>query len=107
MNTDDISDGFHTFGELYAHRTALFAALCASNPEISWRSKLHHEDCGDMPDGFFLAGMDLPTGPICYHQRLEYWDVFKACTTVERAPKWISAGKDIAVLRLAEWAKMA
>lgn len=35
----EISDGYHTFNELYQHRCALFLALMASNPSIS----KHHD----------------------------------------------------------------
>lgn len=31
---DDISDGYHTFGELYDHRNTLFIALCALLPIV-------------------------------------------------------------------------
>lgn len=38
----EISDGYHTFDELYEHRTAIFAAifaaLCKAHPENSWKS---------------------------------------------------------------------
>lgn len=35
ISTKEISDGRHTFGELYGHRIALFCALCNLLPEIS------------------------------------------------------------------------
>lgn len=37
--TKEISDGHHTFGELYRHRIILFCTLCNLLPEISWKSK--------------------------------------------------------------------
>ena len=37
--TKEISDGHHTFDELYRHRIVLFCALCNLLPEISWKSK--------------------------------------------------------------------
>lgn len=61
-----ISDGFHTFAELYEHRHALFLALANSGLlHRAWRSKLH--DDGTMHDGYFIAGIDLPTGTVSYH----------------------------------------
>ena len=39
ISTKDISDGYHTFQELYEHRIILFSALCNVYPDISWKSK--------------------------------------------------------------------
>ena len=74
-NTGQISDGYHTFDELYAHRSALFIALMSVAPEISWYSKLHGD--GTMFDNMFIAGMQLPSiGQITYHLNLvPYWDL--------------------------------
>ena len=42
----DISDGHHTFNELYHHRALLFAAYCNlikdKDSVKCWKSKLHH-----------------------------------------------------------------
>lgn len=70
-DTDQISDGYHTFGELYAHRAALLVCLMSWHPHRSWYA-LRHTD-GTMIEGFFLAGMELPTGQISYHLRIEPW----------------------------------
>lgn len=74
-DTDNISDGSHTFGELYHHRAVLFATICNGNRDISWKSKRHEE--GDMIDGFFIVGIETPEGQFCYHYPLEYWSMFK------------------------------
>jgi hypothetical protein len=71
-----ISDGFHTFDELYDHRRALTAALCRAMGFSSWRSKQHHPDGDPMFDGYFIVGINLPTGTITYHYKLKYWDDF-------------------------------
>ena len=34
----NISDGSHTFGELYHHRAILFAVICNTYKENSWKS---------------------------------------------------------------------
>lgn len=39
----DISDGYHTFGELYKNRIILFCTLCNLLPDISWKSKKHYD----------------------------------------------------------------
>lgn len=71
----EISDGHHTFNELYHHRTILFACILNQNPEISWKSKLHHDLT--MFDGYFIAGIKTPKGDFTYHQELKYWEDFR------------------------------
>ena len=44
--TNYISDGCHTFGELYNHRITLYMALCSilsNNSNEVWMSKLHSD----------------------------------------------------------------
>ena len=40
---DDVSDGFHTFRQLYYQRMILFAAIVKQNKDKAWKS-LRHED---------------------------------------------------------------
>lgn len=84
-DTDDITDGSHTFGELYHHRAVLFAALCNSNRDLSWKSYFHSE--GDMIDGFFIVGVETPEGQFSYHYPLDYWKMFKV-PILDLAPEW-------------------
>ena len=35
------SDGYHTFDELYYHRTVLFAVICNTYCDKAWKSWLH------------------------------------------------------------------
>lgn len=102
-NTGSISDGYHTFDELYEHRHALLIALMVSNPDISWKSR-RHSDGSDSYDGWFLAGMTLPTGQITYHlpNRL-----FNACRVVELyvPPKYDGHTSTDVVDRLTNWIK--
>ena len=39
----EVSDGYHTFNELYEHRHALFLALMKAYPQWSWYSGKHHD----------------------------------------------------------------
>lgn len=107
-DTDDISDGYHTFGELYDHRralTALLAAQAASTGK-SWRSKAHHPDDSPMFEGgYFIVGIDLPTGTITYHYKLTHWDDFAAVPVLEHAPRWDGAAPSATVHRLLETAR--
>ncbi len=37
ISVKQISDGHHTFEDLYKNRLILFCVLCNSNPNISWK----------------------------------------------------------------------
>lgn len=82
-----ISDGYHTFDELYHHRALLFACLCnVLHENTVWKSKLHSD--GTMFDGMFIAGMETPEGQATYHYNIDpYWDMFKV-KEVDRAPEF-------------------
>lgn len=103
----EISDGYHTFGELYDHRRALTAVLAASAATggDSWRSKEHHPDADPMFPGYFIVGIELPTGTITYHYKLTHWDDFAAVPELEHAPKWDGAGPPETVDRLLKLAR--
>jgi hypothetical protein len=110
-DTDGVSDGYHTFGELYDHRralTAVLAAHAASTPEpAAWRSKAHHPDDSPMFEGgYFIVGIELDTGTITYHYKLKHWDDFAAVPEVEHAPKWDGAAPADTVTRLLKLAAL-
>lgn len=105
----EISDGHHTFRELYEHRRALTAvlAVAAASEGDAWRSKRHHpDDPSPMFDDSFIVGIELPTGQVLYHYNLEFWDDFAAVPEIEHAPKWDGAGPADTVTRLLELARM-
>ncbi len=82
----NLSDGYHTFNELYHHRAVLFAVICNSMPNKAWKSKFH--DTGDMYDGMFIVGIETPEGQATYHYDINpYWDMFKV-KELEKAPRW-------------------
>jgi len=83
MNKRDVSDGYHTFDELYDHRAALFAALCSAYPRKAWKARLHHD--GTMYDGHFIAGLTTKEGDITYHFEERRWDMFR-CKVYNVAP---------------------
>jgi hypothetical protein len=106
MDDEDLSDGYHTFGELYDHRRALTAALAAERADISWRSKAHHPDDSPMFEGgYFIVGIDTPAGTVTYHYKLTHWDDFAEVPELEHAPKWDGAAPEATVTRLLGWAK--
>lgn len=113
-----VSNGEHTFSELYALRYAFFIAYCnecqrraaehypytGKNP---WKSMKHqgggmYEDC---PEGwaatqhYFVAGIELPAGPISYHLPIELWDMLQV-PTLDTAPPYDGHTPDQIVERL-------
>ena len=103
-----VTDGYHTFGELYDHRRALTALLAgaAATAGDSWRSKAHHpEDSPMFEGGYFIVGINLPNGTITYHYKLSHWDDFAAVPEVEHAPKWDGATPADTVTRCLELAR--
>lgn len=85
IDTNKISDGYHTFDELYEHRAKLFSVICNMNKNISWKSKLH--DDGTMVEGYFIVGINTSEGQATYHYGLCYWDLFNV-EELEKAPKY-------------------
>ena len=79
------SDGYHTFDELYEHRTVLFSVICNSHTDLAWKSRHHHD--GTMFDDMFIVGIQTPAGPCTYHCENRYWELFRV-PELERAPEF-------------------
>lgn len=95
----DMSDGYHTFNELYHHRAVLFSVICNLHPLCSWKAKKHHD--GTMYDGMFIVGINTPEGQATYHYDIDpYWDMFKV-PEAEFAPEWDGHTADEAIRRIA------
>ncbi|WP_459129895.1 WDGH domain-containing protein [Guggenheimella bovis] len=81
-----VSDGYHTFEELYYHRMVLFSIICNQNKDKAWKSKKHHD--GSMfDDTSFIVGVETTEGQYTYHYHLEYWDHFDV-KVLEFAPQY-------------------
>lgn len=88
-----VSDGYHTFDELYEHRFALWIALCRAiesdqyhqyqyTHEV-WRSKLNSD--GTAYEGWFLLGISYDPGKqISYHLPMSRWDECDFATILDR-----------------------
>ena len=100
-NPGNISDGHHTFDELYSHRMLLYVSLMKSYPHISWRSKKHSDGTGY--SGYFIAGMNLPTGTITYHIIDKFWDLLNNVKELEVAPEWDGHNSNDVINRLHNW----
>lgn len=84
---DDVSDGFHTFRQLYYQRMMLFAAIVKQNKDKAWKS-LRHED-GELcfGGGWFIVGIDTPEGSYTYHYEDNYFSLFD-CEELEYGKHW-------------------
>ena len=106
LETNDISDWYHTFGELYKHRIHLYISLCKS--KVEWenqrkeiselsetvyhkfftvsKSKLH--DDGSTFEWWFILQMETPYWQISYHLPNDYWNAILDVKVLEKANKW-------------------
>lgn len=97
IETDLISDGYHTFDGLYFQRCILFAFICNQNKEISWKSKKHSD--GSMYENYFIVGIDTPKGSYTYHYHIDFWNYFKV-KELDNAPEWDGHTEEDIVERL-------
>ncbi|MGX6402806.1 WDGH domain-containing protein [Dermabacter hominis] len=85
-----ISDGYHTFDELYEYRMlynshAATGWLTAGYPVVkSWR----HSD-GELcfGGGWFIVTAELPSGQVSNHYAAKHWELFDV-PEVDLPPKW-------------------
>jgi len=63
----DISDGYHTFDELYEHRVLLYLNLCLKDAKNCYW-KQDHKD-------WFCLYWESPQGQISYHLPNKYIDI--------------------------------
>ena len=101
-----LSDGYHTFDELYHHRAMLFAALCLTTfKNCAWKSLLHNDPKEPMYNGMFIVGIDTPFGQASYHYDIDpYWAIFKV-KELDRAPKFDGHTPAEAIDRIFKYAK--
>lgn len=73
----EISDGYHTFNELYYYRMLYNAAFFNLLPQgMAHKSMRHHDGEECFGGGWFIVMADLPTGQISNHYETKYWDLF-------------------------------
>ena len=101
-----ISDGYHTFDELYHHRALLFASLCMTTfKDCAWKSLLHEDPNEPMYNGMFIVGVDTPYGQASYHYDIDpYWIHFKGIKERPRAPKFDGHTPAEAIERIYQYA---
>lgn len=84
---DDVSDGFHTFRQLYYQRMLLFAELVKIFKDKAWKSHRHEDGELCFGGGWFVVGIDTPDGSYTYHYKNKYFDLFD-CEVLDYAKHW-------------------
>ena len=85
LTVGQVSDGYHTFDDLYNQRLYLFATIVNLKPSFAWKSKKHEDDNLCFGGGWFVVGINTPAGPYTYHYEEKHWDLFK-CKELDKAP---------------------
>lgn len=110
-----LSDGYHTFDELYDHRATLYIALCEQlhqkmdgmnadyvyDRQDIWRCKKHSD--GSIMEGWFLLGINQAKGKqITYHLPDSRWNDCDFATTLANAPEFDGHAATDVLTRLKE-----
>jgi len=81
VDKGNVSDGYHTFKELYEFRktynAVLFNEWATQGKYEVHKSQKHHDGELCFGGGWFVVVAILPTGQIANHYALEDWDLFK------------------------------
>lgn len=84
---EDLSDGFHTFAQLYYQRMILSAVIVKQNKNKSWKSLRHENGELCFGGGWFIVGIDTPEGSYTYHYETKYFDLFD-CEIIDYGKHW-------------------
>ena len=87
IKSGELSDGYHTFNDLYYQRCILFATLVNQNKKTSWKSYKHEDGELCFGGGWFIVGIDTPLGSYTYHYENKYWNLFQ-CKELECGKHW-------------------
>jgi hypothetical protein len=88
---EKISDGYHSFKELYDHRIEIYIALCKQyakhSPFKVWRTRIHSD--GTSFEGWFVLGIGYDEGEqITYHLPLSRWYECAFAVDLSEAPEY-------------------
>lgn len=76
----NVSDGYHTFNELYRYRmlynAAFFNELAKKGDIKVCKSHKHYDGEECFGGGWFIVMAELPTGQISNHYENRYWELF-------------------------------
>jgi len=104
-----VTDGYHTFGELYNHRVRLFVMFCIlfgfqgkKMQRLVWRASYNHD--GSKWDGWFILGIFPKEGEqITYHVPMKYWDMVGFAETYIQNPHYDGHTSQDVAERLDNW----
>jgi hypothetical protein len=120
-DSGDVSDGYHTFDELYEYRllynAALFNEWALSD---AWydqepksghfydvhKSYFHSDGLPAFGGGWFVVVAQLPTGQITNHYEAGHWELFKIPAR-QKAAEWDNHTPEDVAKRLYEYLKGA
>ena len=81
IKAGQVSDGYHTFDELYEFRkqynAALFNEWAKQNKFYVHKSKRHNDGEECFGGGWFIVIAKLPYGQISNHYEMKDWELFK------------------------------
>ena len=80
-DTGSISDGYHTFDELYDHRSRLFLRLCWSMGEGA-KIFMKNSD-GSVYEGMFGLSLETLNGQVSYHLDNKYLEEARKIPNIE------------------------
>ena len=86
-DSGDLSDGYHTFNQLYFQRCILFAQIVNDHKDRAWKTRCHEDGQPCFGGGWFLVTIDTPSGAYGYHFEDRHWDLFD-CEELPKAKHW-------------------
>ena len=88
IESGELSDGYHSFNELYEFRklynACLFNEWYEQGKYKVHKSLRHYDGEECFGGGWFIVAALLPTGQISNHYKVEDWDLFR-CKKTEKA----------------------
>lgn len=104
----EMSDGYHTFNELYRYRmlynAGFFHFLKTAGYDVV-KSKKHNDGGLCFGGGWFIVMANLPNGQVSNHYEMKDWSLFKI-PEVDRAPAWDGHTPEEAADRIEEFLKL-
>lgn len=106
---ENVSDGYHTFGELYRYRmlynAAFFNQLAKEGIIKICKSHKHFDGEECFGGGWFIVMAELPTGQISNHYENQYWNLFNV-PEQEKGFKWDGHSPNDAADRIEAYLKI-
>lgn len=105
VDLSQVSDGYHTFAELYHYRM-LYNALAANCMHTLgnrvYKSWNHSDGKPCFDGGWFIVVLELPQGQVTNHYKEEWWDLFNI-PSVERPSAYDGHTPQVAAARLLQY----